>query len=210
MYSVTVLFAFIFNVLRCAIQSLFLLSCFCNLFCAVSGAGFESANLLSGNMFCNVGLATAQSVVKPKLGAAKRRLMQTMIIYRLELRRMFSCCICQVLQKGREKHLGGVCELSQVLRSENCKVQCRGILQRGMNVWDVWRTSKCAHLLRTLLTGWGLLNGFKSFVEGGDVILKMGWVVDWGPIGLVNHYSFGVPPIPHFLSVLSCHFGSAF
>ena len=24
----------------------------------------------------------------------------------------------------------------------------------------------------------------------------MGWVVDWGPVCLVNNYSFGVPPIP--------------
>ena len=64
------------------------------------------------------------------------------------------------------------------------------------NVRDVWRTSKCAHLLSTSLIGWGLLNDFKIFVERRNVIFKMGWVSDWGPVCLVNYDSFGVSPIP--------------
>ena len=73
MYSDTVLLAFIFNVFHCAIRNLFLLSCFCNLFCALSGTGFQSANLLSENMFLQRGLGNCAVRCQVEIGCGAEK-----------------------------------------------------------------------------------------------------------------------------------------
>ena len=130
MYSVTVLLHLFSMCFAAQSKTLFLLSCFCNLFCAVSGTGLH---LLSGTKFLQRGLGNCAVRCQAKLGAAQERLKRTAIIYRLELRRMFSCLVNQVLQRARKTSGTGFCELSQVRSSGNlqkcnvwnfCNVEC--------------------------------------------------------------------------------------
>ena len=109
MYSVIDFSAFIFNIFCCAIQNMFL----------QSGTSLQSANLLSGTKFLQRGLGNCAVRCQAKLGAAQERLKRTAIIYRLELRRMFSSLVNQVLQRARKTSGTGFCELSQVRSSGN-------------------------------------------------------------------------------------------